>query len=200
MDHCSDLIWQFLCTIFLWSQFMGTEIFSFHSYSLCGTTSLIKRVNKHCAYSKDNIENCKIAYAFCNWCGKRGRSNPIVPPLSHFSPFDGKQQILISFISMIQSCICNLCSHFYKVKLSERNWVIIESLSEQNKFELSNIRKDDWDYRAWSCTRFELVSLKQDCINIQWKRCWLSRYWYPLFIMYLDCLGVEITTECEEAA
>lgn len=89
------------------------------------------------------LKIAKLRYAFYNWCGARRRSNPIGSSLSLFFPFDGKQQILISFISTIQSCICNLCSHFYKVKLSERNWVIIESLSKQNKFELSNRKKDD---------------------------------------------------------
>lgn len=95
------------------------------------------------------LKPAKLCSAFYNWCGKKGGNLillgllSLLLSLSPFFPFDSKQQILISFISTIQSYICNLCSHFYKVKLSERNWVIIQSLSEQNKCELSNIRKND---------------------------------------------------------
>ena len=55
-----------------------------------------------------------------------------------------KERILISLILTIWPCICNPCSHFVKEKIDERNWTIMEILSEQNKLELSNALQDDW--------------------------------------------------------
>ena len=55
----------------------------------------------------------------------------------------------MSLILTIWPCICNPCSHFVKEKkFDERNWTIMEILSEQNKLELPNTLQDDWHAAA----------------------------------------------------
>lgn len=66
----------------------------------------------------------------------------------HFFHLYCKERILISLILAIWPCICNLCSHIVKEKFDERNWTIMEILSEQNKLELSDTLQDDWHAMA----------------------------------------------------
>lgn len=73
-----------------------------------------------------------------------------------------KERILMSLILTIWSCICNPCSHFVKEKKSdERNWAIMEILSEQNKLELSNTLQDDWHAAAEETRSIRTGDLKK---------------------------------------
>lgn len=79
----------------------------------------------------------------------------------HFFHLYCKERILISLILAIWPCICNLCSHIVKEKFDERNWTIMEILSEQNKLELSDTLQDDWHAMAGERRRITTGDLKK---------------------------------------